>query len=191
MLVGLTRGCHSGCPALYLTVLQILPTTLCQPFPSNSRLLTLTKRPQDSALMNGLDVDHPHYKPLSRNDYLPPPPEGHDSTFPPPPLPPKSLRDEADSMRPPHLANLPSFGSLDAGTISRLQLIIRLISHTAGLVIPLTPTTPVTPSSPTNLSSEAKSKKTNPLNDLIDTEKAYVDQLTGIIRVRLSRAVHH
>lgn len=33
--------------------------------------------------------------------------------------------------------------------------------------------------------SEGKPRKANPLNDLIDTEKAYVEQLTGIIRVRL------
>jgi hypothetical protein len=32
--------------------------------------------------------------------------------------------------------------------------------------------------------SDAKPKKSNPLNDLIDTEKTYVEQLTGIIRVR-------
>ena len=29
-------------------------------------------------------------------------------------------------------------------------------------------------------------KKTNPLTDLIETEKEYVDRLAGIIRVRLS-----
>jgi hypothetical protein len=31
---------------------------------------------------------------------------------------------------------------------------------------------------------EGKPKKANPLNDLIDTEKRYVELLTGIIRVR-------
>jgi hypothetical protein len=71
--------------------------------------------------MNELDVDHPHHKPLpipARDDNLPPPPEAQDSTFLPPPLPPKSLQDEPDSMRPAHLANLPSFGSFDPGAIS-------------------------------------------------------------------------
>jgi len=42
------------------------------------------------------------------------------------------------------------------------------------------PTTPTSPASPL-----PKKPKTNPLNDLIDTEKVYVDNLTGIIRVRL------
>lgn len=34
---------------------------------------------------------------------------------------------------------------------------------------------------------QPKPKKANPLTDLIDTEKAYVEQLTGIIRVRPCR----
>lgn len=42
------------------------------------------------------------------------------------------------------------------------------------------PVEPQTPSTPTS----TKAKKANPLIDLIDTEKTYVDNLTGIIRVR-------
>jgi hypothetical protein len=45
-----------------------------------------------------------------------------------------------------------------------------------------TPHTPMTPS------GEGRKRKANPLNDLIDTEKVYVDQLTGIIRVRVHYA---
>ncbi|THV04850.1 hypothetical protein K435DRAFT_961582 [Dendrothele bispora CBS 962.96] len=42
---------------------------------------------------------------------------------------------------------------------------------------------PPVPSSPRSIPSDSsKPKKTNPLNDLIDTERSYVDQLTGIIR---------
>lgn len=37
---------------------------------------------------------------------------------------------------------------------------------------------PTSPASP-----DIRAKRTNPLVDLIDTEKLYVDQLTGIIRV--------
>lgn len=37
---------------------------------------------------------------------------------------------------------------------------------------------PASPASP-----NTRAKRTNPLVDLIDTEKLYVDQLTGIIRV--------
>lgn len=44
------------------------------------------------------------------------------------------------------------------------------------------PSTPITPNTP---SGDAKPKKSNPLSDLIDTEKHYVDQLAGIIRVRV------
>lgn len=41
---------------------------------------------------------------------------------------------------------------------------------------------PASPTSPV-ASNESKPKKSNPLIDLIETEKLYVDQLTGIIRV--------
>lgn len=68
--------------------------------------------------------------------------------------------DENELSLPP----LPSFSSFDQG-----------------LLLPATPITPTTPinSSPSN----SKPKKLSPLSDLIDTEKSYVDQLTGIIRV--------
>ncbi|KAF8078528.1 hypothetical protein FPV67DRAFT_1465551 [Lyophyllum atratum] len=58
----------------------------------------------------------------------------------------------------------------------------------APLPLPLTPTTPVTPSSTSFPSPDAKPKKSNPLNDLIDTERTYVEQLTGVIRVSSSVA---
>jgi hypothetical protein len=44
-----------------------------------------------------------------------------------------------------------------------------------------TPNSPASPASP-----DPRAKRTNPLVDLIDTEKLYVEQLTGIIRVRYS-----
>ncbi|KAI0307719.1 hypothetical protein B0F90DRAFT_1664754 [Multifurca ochricompacta] len=43
-----------------------------------------------------------------------------------------------------------------------------------------TPSTPSSPSSPS--SPDTRAKRSNPLVDLIETEKLYVDQLTGIIR---------
>ncbi|PPQ64415.1 hypothetical protein CVT26_002122 [Gymnopilus dilepis] len=46
----------------------------------------------------------------------------------------------------------------------------------AGLSAPLTPSTPTTPA------PDGKQKRPNPLTDLVDTEKVFVDQLTGIIR---------
>jgi ABC-type nitrate/sulfonate/bicarbonate transport system ATPase subunit len=45
---------------------------------------------------------------------------------------------------------------------------------------------PRTASSPS--SSDGRAKRSNPLVDLIETEKIYVDQLSGIIRVRCSLA---
>lgn len=48
----------------------------------------------------------------------------------------------------------------------------------------MTPTSPGgSPSHTPPPQPEAKSKKTNPLMELVETEKAYVDQLAGIIRV--------
>ncbi|KAF8974012.1 Dbl homology domain-containing protein [Flammula alnicola] len=46
-----------------------------------------------------------------------------------------------------------------------------------GLSAPPTPTTPSSPSAP-----DGKHKRANPLTDLVETEKIFVDQLTGIIR---------
>ncbi|KAF8922455.1 hypothetical protein CPB85DRAFT_1547938 [Mucidula mucida] len=61
-----------------------------------------------------------------------------------------------------------------------LDLLPPLGKSEPGFLLPGTPTTPSTPASPTN--PEQKQKKSNPLVDLIDTEKHYVDQLAGIIR---------
>ncbi|PFH54561.1 hypothetical protein AMATHDRAFT_72337 [Amanita thiersii Skay4041] len=48
---------------------------------------------------------------------------------------------------------------------------------------PATPTTPRTPTTPTSPTSpDSKPRRLNPLNDLIETEKFYVEQLTGVIR---------
>lgn len=54
---------------------------------------------------------------------------------------------------------------------------------------PLTPNSAVSPSVPPSPSADGRPKKSNPLLDLIDTEKLYVDLLTGIIRVRVSRVI--
>ena len=49
-----------------------------------------------------------------------------------------------------------------------------------------------TPSPASPASPDPRARRTNPLVDLIDTEKLYVDQLTGIIRVGFpSRATGH
>jgi hypothetical protein len=58
----------------------------------------------------------------------------------------------------------------------------------AGIDIPSSPTTPHSPRGPPDpamsISSPVeKTKKSSPLTDLIESEKSYVDLLTGIIRV--------
>ncbi|KDR85085.1 hypothetical protein GALMADRAFT_233698 [Galerina marginata CBS 339.88] len=57
------------------------------------------------------------------------------------------------------------------------SLVLPPSNSAGGLNAPLTPTTPTSPYPP-----EGKPKRANPLTDLVDTEKAFVDQLTGIIR---------
>ncbi|KAF9015261.1 hypothetical protein BDQ17DRAFT_1340752 [Cyathus striatus] len=86
-----------------------------------------------------------------------------------PPLPPEES--SVDSPAPPSKSLSPSSDHVD---FYKDQQSLNIPS---GLRTPLTPTTPTTPSSP-----DSKPKKANPLVDLIETEKIYVDQMTGIIR---------
>ncbi|KAJ4486253.1 hypothetical protein J3R30DRAFT_3445453 [Lentinula aciculospora] len=90
------------------------------------------------------------------NKLPPPPPDDFGHSLTPPRTPSKSS--DSPASRPTYLGSLPNFEPLSV------------------------PSTPVTPLSPISPSEGAKPKKTNPLNDLIDTERAYVDQLTAVIR---------
>lgn len=47
------------------------------------------------------------------------------------------------------------------------------------------------PPSPGGRSGESKAKRANPLVDLIDTEKEYLELLSAIIRVRLPPALRY
>lgn len=132
-----------------------------------------------------------------RFDKLPPPPpsDAADDAYIPP-LPPKIVHDlDVDpsgslGLLPP-IPTLPSLGSLDhsAFLFAASPAFIRVeheVTSSIALNVPLTPTTPTSPTSssgPSSPSVDGKSKKSNPLIDLIETEKLYVDQLTGIIRV--------
>ena len=64
---------------------------------------------------------------------------------------------------------------LELATLTRRPAVDLSFVRSSG--VPPTPTTPTSPGG-------GKSKKANPLEDLINTEKTYVDCLTGIIRVR-------
>ncbi|KAL0580366.1 hypothetical protein V5O48_001611 [Marasmius crinis-equi] len=57
----------------------------------------------------------------------------------------------------------------------QLDLTLDSSSLSIPLSLPATPTSPLTP-------LDSKPKKSNPLNDLIDTEKAYTDLLGGVIK---------
>ncbi|TFK77011.1 hypothetical protein BDN72DRAFT_830181 [Pluteus cervinus] len=105
--------------------------------------------------MNGLSVDNFQEKPLpvlTRDESLPP-------------LPPAASSSLNASLPP--LPNHPSPLSFS----SNIPL--------SDLGIPPTPTTPLTPSAS---QQDGRPKKSNPLTDLIDTERAYVDHLAGVIR---------
>ncbi|KAG7450419.1 uncharacterized protein BT62DRAFT_927719 [Guyanagaster necrorhizus] len=90
-----------------------------------------------------------------------------------PPLPPPAHSNSAFVPPPP---NLP----LDSPAGSLYHSQNHTFSAEPGPSTPSTPTSPTTPVSPSY--PESKPKRSNPLTDLVDTEKNYVEQLTGIIR---------
>jgi len=99
----------------------------------------------------------------ARDDKLPPiPPSDHDATddFVPPPPPP---------TKPPF-----SLGPID--TQASLNV------PEADSSLPMTPITPTGLQPPRSPAADGKPKKVNPLTDLVETEKLYVDLLTGVIR---------
>ncbi|THG98382.1 hypothetical protein EW026_g3805 [Hermanssonia centrifuga] len=115
--------------------------------------------------------------PPARDDRLPPlPPSHYDNSatgwdVSPPPPPKHSLdREYETSQYNTRGHNLPDIHSS------------ALSPHDGFDVPPITPISPVgsTPSSPSG--APRARKKVNPLTDLIETEKVYVDLLTGIIR---------
>ncbi|KAI0051674.1 hypothetical protein FA95DRAFT_1586995 [Auriscalpium vulgare] len=105
--------------------------------------------------------------PVIGKDKLPPPPpqDAQSPSFAPPQPPPK-LNHPGDTAPPsPDLPLLPS----DAPPLATLSP-----NHNA---LPPTPNSPLS-----TFSADSRVKRSNPLIDLIETEKVYVDQLTGIIR---------
>ncbi|KAI0639797.1 hypothetical protein C8Q77DRAFT_1214236 [Trametes polyzona] len=119
-----------------------------------------------------------HAKPLpppAKDEKLPPAPslDFDDRSLPAPP--PKIVHDPAPDAPPPHKP-LPPI-DVKAATLGTSDL-----SLGSAPLTPLTPAPGSLPSIPPSPSSEGKPKKANPLTDLIDTEKVYVELLTGIIR---------
>ncbi|KAK7694812.1 hypothetical protein QCA50_002000 [Cerrena zonata] len=127
--------------------------------------------------MNSADLSSPGSKPLPppfRDDKLPPvPPPDHDNATTSPLPPPKIVHD--------HQAN----GSHNAFRGPPINTSGALSPNDFGLSVqPITPISPVgvIAPAPPSPSAEPKPKKTNPLTDLVETEKIYVELLTGIIR---------
>ncbi|KAI0830707.1 hypothetical protein BC628DRAFT_893757 [Trametes gibbosa] len=121
-------------------------------------------------------VPDTHPKPLpppAKDEKLPslPPPDFDNRSLPPPP--PKIVHDLAPDAYPPHKPLPPIDVKASLGTSD--------LSLGSAPLTPLTPAPGSLPSMPPS-PSEGKHKKANPLTDLIDTEKVYVDLLTGIIR---------
>ncbi|KAI0257647.1 hypothetical protein BJV78DRAFT_1293883 [Lactifluus subvellereus] len=97
---------------------------------------------------------------------LPPTPHREDPasfSFSPPQLPPKFIPTQE---RPPH-----------PNSLRPLAVDVTLSNELLGRDLNPSPATSSSPSSP-----DGRAKRSNPLVDLIETEKLYVEQLTGIIR---------
>ncbi|CAK5280553.1 unnamed protein product [Mycena citricolor] len=81
---------------------------------------------------------------------------------------------QQDTLPPPPPSKGSNFAPLDLSSSSFSSLPVPGASSSS------TPASPMSPSGPESM--EARQKRSNPLTDLIDTEKSYVEQLTGIIR---------
>ncbi|TDL28493.1 hypothetical protein BD410DRAFT_781007 [Rickenella mellea] len=110
--------------------------------------------------------------PIIKEEKLPPPPPPHQSFVAPPALPPK-FPDGSDA--------LPTSSAKVETSQSNLTRTgdLSVSSSPAPNSLDLPAPSPTTPSSP---SLDGRNKKPNPLVDLIETEKVYVDRLSGVIR---------
>ncbi|KAI0936527.1 hypothetical protein AcV5_004640 [Taiwanofungus camphoratus] len=128
--------------------------------------------------MNGnaaLAIPSKPLPPPAKLEKLPPPPPTeahHDDWSTSPPPPPKIVHGSS-----PEIAQGPNRPLPQIDVSASLHAF-----HPALGSAPLTPNSAVSPSVPPSPSADGRPKKSNPLLDLIDTEKLYVDLLTGIIR---------
>lgn len=133
--------------------------------------------PRPQLQMNG-------FQNIPRDDKLPPiPPSDHGDPDHFTPTPPPKL-----SAHPPPIDTDSSLAIPELGTSSfrRLATCPDHMHHC--YTDPTQPMTPITPTGlqpPRSPAADGKPKKVNPLTDLVETEKIYVDLLTGVIRVSI------
>ena len=126
--------------------------------------------------------------PPPAKDNLPPtPPQSNSPSFPSPPpqLPPKSSPHHAPSplsngLRPPPT---PIDIAATNELLGRGGFLGSFLYTRFSSPLDLNPGSG-TPSPASPASPDPRARRTNPLVDLMETEKLYVDQLTGVIRVR-------
>ncbi|KAL7285205.1 hypothetical protein ACG7TL_000298 [Trametes sanguinea] len=113
--------------------------------------------------------------PPAKDEKLPSlPPLDFDPPSAPPP-PPKIVHD--------HVPDAPNQQYKPLAPIDvKASLAVSDLSLGSAPLTPLSPSPGSLPSIPSSPSSDGKSRKANPLTDLIDTEKVYVELLTGVIR---------
>ncbi|KAI9060198.1 hypothetical protein FKP32DRAFT_1668235 [Trametes sanguinea] len=113
--------------------------------------------------------------PPAKDEKLPSLPPLDFDAPPAPPPPPKIVHD--------HVPDAPNQQYKPLAPIDvKASLAVSDLSLGSAPLTPLSPSPGSLPSLPSSPSSDGKSRKANPLTDLIDTEKVYVELLTGIIR---------
>ncbi|KAI0778579.1 hypothetical protein BD413DRAFT_601314 [Trametes elegans] len=126
------------------------------------------------------DIPSKPLPPPAKDEKLPsiPPLDFDEAPLPPPP--PKITQDLAPDA--PQPATKPLAPIDVKASLSATDLFHASPALGSAPLTPLTPTPGTLPPPPASPASEGKPKKANPLTDLIDTEKVYVEHLTGIIR---------
>ncbi len=173
---------HTPFPGTFLPSSQSSRPSSYSSHPSSSTTFIMS-----TPMLNGADVASSFSKSLplvSKDDDLPKPPLSSPSRdelpLPPPPLPPKINCDIPEGEE------IPSTHSASAARSAPTSPFRETLS------IPEISSPPESPSfastshssSPQSLSAvDARPKKANPFVDLMETEKSYVDTLSGIIRV--------
>jgi len=110
------------------------------------------------------------------------PPPARDEKLPPPPPPDLDAFRDAPPAPPVKIDRAPSSNMIRDGDQSFRNPAADPSLHTSASGLDPPPTPGRSPSAPSSPSADGKTKKSNPLTDLIETERSYVDLLAGIIR---------